>query len=303
VKEKLQLSRDDNLYQFFNLFGEHFSNSIGVIINKPIIYELEEETFTCDSATLAKENMNKTAVYIQESENNIGGLLIFDTETITAMADLMMMGSGEGSKTLNDELKDAIKELTSQGVSSINVPFQERFDKKVSFNVVDVSIIETKLDIDEKELIVQPFKIHLDNNEAEFYLAVSNNIKKIIGTYTKNVTSGDFEYDDALDFNMSDHQERGSSKFDSNSNIEMLLDVDIPVSVRIGSTRMFLKDIVAIGPGNIIELDNYADEPVELLINNKPIARGEVVIVDGFFGIRIKEIISKEERLKKLRDK
>ncbi|MBC7197542.1 MAG: hypothetical protein H5U39_09830, partial [Deferribacterales bacterium] len=74
MKEKLQLNRDDNLYQFFNLFGEHFSNSIGVIINKPIIYELEEETFTCDSATLAKENMNKTAVYIQESENNIGGL-------------------------------------------------------------------------------------------------------------------------------------------------------------------------------------------------------------------------------------
>nr|WP_278252188.1 flagellar motor switch protein FliN [Deferrivibrio essentukiensis] len=82
----------------------------------------------------------------------------------------------------------------------------------------------------------------------------------------------------------------------------MLLDVEIPVSVRIGSTKMFLKDIVGIGPGNIIELDNYADEPIELLVNNKPIARGEVVIVDGFFGIRIKEIISREERLKKLRD-
>jgi flagellar motor switch protein FliN/FliY len=86
------------------------------------------------------------------------------------------------------------------------------------------------------------------------------------------------------------------------TNIDMLLDVEIPVSVKIGSTRMFLKDVVALGPGNIVELEEYADEPVELTINNKVIARGEVVIVDGYFGLRIKEIVSRAERIEKLKD-
>jgi flagellar motor switch protein FliN/FliY len=301
VKEKLQLNRDDTLYQFFNLFGEHFSNSIGMVINKPIIYELEDGTFLCDSKTLIKENLNKVAVNFEETENSIKCMLIFDVNVITALADLMLMGTGEGSDNLDDDLKDAIKELVSQGVSSVNVPFQERFENKVSFNVTDVNVIEKNFDIDEEKLIVQPVKINYDDKESEFYLAISENIKNVTGVYSKNTASNEFEFDETPDFNMEIQQDRGSAKFDGN--IDMLLDVEIPVSVRIGSTRMFLKDIVGVGPGNIIELDNYADEPVELLINNKPIARGEVVIVDGFFGIRIKEIISKEERLKKLRDK
>jgi flagellar motor switch protein FliN/FliY len=85
-------------------------------------------------------------------------------------------------------------------------------------------------------------------------------------------------------------------------NLEMLMDIEIPISVRMGSSRLFLKHILGLGPGNIVELDQNANEPVELAINDKAIARGEVVIVDGYFGFRIKEIISKADRLKRLRD-
>ena len=67
-------------------------------------------------------------------------------------------------------------------------------------------------------------------------------------------------------------------------------------------TKLFLKDILGLGPGNIVELEQNADDPIELAINDKVIARGEVVIVDGYFGFRIKEIVSKAERIRKLKD-
>src|SRR5437016_1733691 len=79
-------------------------------------------------------------------------------------------------------------------------------------------------------------------------------------------------------------------------NIERLLDVELEVVVRFGITNMMLRDVVRMGPGTMIELDRGVDEPVELLVNGQPLARGEVVVVDGYYGVRITEIIMPVER-------
>ena len=73
-------------------------------------------------------------------------------------------------------------------------------------------------------------------------------------------------------------------------NIGLLMDVSLPLSVRLGTARMTVRDILAIGPGSVIELDRAAGEPVDLFVNEKLIARGEVVVIDDNFGIRIVEI-------------
>jgi flagellar motor switch protein FliN/FliY len=83
-------------------------------------------------------------------------------------------------------------------------------------------------------------------------------------------------------------------------NLELLLDVEMPVSVSFGSTRMLLRDVAKLSTGSIIELDRSLSEPIELVVNNCSIARAEVVVVDGKFGVRIKEIISRQDRLRSL---
>lgn len=83
-------------------------------------------------------------------------------------------------------------------------------------------------------------------------------------------------------------------------NIDLLMDVDLPVSIELGRTKMPISDILALGPGSVVELNKLAGEPVDLLINHKVVAKGEVVVVDENFGLRITQLMTPEERLKAL---
>lgn len=84
------------------------------------------------------------------------------------------------------------------------------------------------------------------------------------------------------------------------NNIELILDVPLEISVLLGKTRRNIKDILNFGIGSLIELDKLAEAPVEILVNGKKIAYGEVVVVDENFGVRISSIISGVERVKTL---
>ena len=88
---------------------------------------------------------------------------------------------------------------------------------------------------------------------------------------------------------------------ESYGNIDLILDVPLEISVVLGRAKKTIKDILALGNGSLIELDKLADEPVEVLVNNKPIATGEVVVVDENFGIRITSIVSNVDRVKSLK--
>lgn len=86
------------------------------------------------------------------------------------------------------------------------------------------------------------------------------------------------------------------SEIENNKNIERLLDVEMNVTVRFGKTEIPLKEVVHFGIGSMLELNRSVDDPVELLVNNFPFARGEVVVIDGYYGVRVTEIGSAEER-------
>ena len=80
-------------------------------------------------------------------------------------------------------------------------------------------------------------------------------------------------------------------------NISLIMDVPLQVTVELGRTRKLIKEILEYGPGSIIELDKLAGEPVDILVNGKPIAKGEVVVIDESFGVRITDIIHPSKRL------
>ncbi len=85
------------------------------------------------------------------------------------------------------------------------------------------------------------------------------------------------------------------------ANIQLLMDVPMHLTVELGRTRMLVKEILGLGEGSIIELDKLAGEPVDLLINNKLIAKGEVVVIDENFGVRVTDIVNPVERLASLK--
>lgn len=84
-------------------------------------------------------------------------------------------------------------------------------------------------------------------------------------------------------------------------NLEMLMDIPLQVTVELGRTKRSVKEILELSSGSIIELDKLAGEPVDILVNNRLIAKGEVVVIDENFGVRLTDIVSQSDRLKKLR--
>ena len=84
-------------------------------------------------------------------------------------------------------------------------------------------------------------------------------------------------------------------------NIEMLLDVSLPITIELGRTEMLIRDVLELGQGSIIELEKLSGEPVDLYVNDKRFARGEVVVIEENFGVRITELIQIDERLKALK--
>ena len=89
---------------------------------------------------------------------------------------------------------------------------------------------------------------------------------------------------------------RAESISRGSNNLDLVLDVELPLVVRFGRTVMNLKTLTGLGPGSIVDMGRSPDDPVELLVSDKVVAYGEVVIVDGSYGLRITEIVSRGDR-------
>ena len=83
----------------------------------------------------------------------------------------------------------------------------------------------------------------------------------------------------------------GGAGSDGPPELERLYDVPVELAVEIGRTQMTIRETLALGPGSIVTLNRLAGEPVDLLVNGKPIARGEVVVIDEEFGLRVTEVL------------
>ena len=84
------------------------------------------------------------------------------------------------------------------------------------------------------------------------------------------------------------------------SRIDVILDIDLPVVVRFGHTELPLKTLTRLGPGSVLDLGRQPDDPVEVMVSDRVIARGEVVVVGGNYGIRIVDVVSTSERVRSM---
>lgn len=95
--------------------------------------------------------------------------------------------------------------------------------------------------------------------------------------------------------------EEGSTGEDISSNLELILDFPLEVSVRLGNIAKTLRELRQLTPGNVIELNRYINDPVDIYVNGKLIARGEVVVIDENYAVKISQIIEPLDRIKTLK--
>jgi len=219
------------------------------------------------------------------------------TSIATAIGDMMLGGEGNEKEDMDAEDLDATKEVISNILSSFSRSFgSQKGMPKLNFTIEGIEYINPNSEIDFKgfeKLFIYNLSVHHSHDLIAF--AITSDLISIIGeegsSPRKETESDVGEY----------KKDSASISPEELSNIELIKDVKLPIRVRIGSKKMLLKDVLSMDIGSVIELDQLANDPLEILVGDKVIAMGEVVIVDGNFGVQIGEIGTKRERLEKLR--
>ncbi|MGM0873677.1 MAG: flagellar motor switch phosphatase FliY [Bacillota bacterium] len=199
------------------------------------------------------------------------------------------------AKDLIDELINPKQEAaTAEAVREVHQPSPAINDAHVQFNDIQPQINQMQ-----QQMYQQPMH-HQQVNQAKEYREQPGQQMYAAhqSQYTQprqqqptvNVKPADFTSFEPMQYQQQEIQ-----------NLDMLLDIPLQVTVELGRTKRSVKEILELSSGSIIELDKLAGEPVDILVNSKIVAKGEVVVIDENFGVRVTDIISQTERLNKLK--
>lgn len=246
-------------------------------------------------------------------------VVMMDRATGAVLCDLMMMGDGNAPWT--EEHIDALQELGNQLAGALSTGQSERWSQRMQF-VASVGSGETPA-----EAASYPVAIELQGLPTrEVVLCLERKLQATFVRLDEERTSRSaFPKGDDFREGMEDNSSAPSSPWGSEPSskpasreapaapaatgttqtviidsrdppVQRLLDVPIDVQIELGQTELSIRRILEIGPGSIIELDRMAGEPVDLVVNDKVIARGEVVVIEENFGIRVTHLVGPDER-------
>jgi flagellar motor switch protein FliN len=284
---------------FITLFEKETVATIESLIGQvPSLAKKEEETLSIVSNVLPPVSLT----YITVSGDVDAKILIAMPPTLaTSLGDLMLGGEGESKNEMNDDDIDATKEIISNimGAVSTSLGAQKEMPA-ISLKVETTEFInedgEINLD-DFKKMYVYNFS--LGSISSLLMLIVDEKFENTF-LHPQDSTAASVQPASTASYETS---EENTKTFDSNEmkNISLIMDVKLPLRVRIGRKKMLLKDVLSMDIGSVVELNQLANDPLDILVDDHVIAQGEVVIVDGNFGVQITEIGSKKERLKRLK--
>jgi len=291
---------------FMELFvSETVATIEGLTGQAPVLTLKEEETLSIVSNIIPPSALVRLSV---------GGavegkaMVAMPPSLATALGDLMLGGEGEGKETMDDEDLDAAKEIVSNIVGAVTTSLSSQKE-----------LPRMSLKVEGIEFIPEEGEVNLDGYSKMFVYNFSlGPVNSLIMFIFDSAVEGAFEADDgggdipelfepaaapaAASAAPSTSAAAASHLSDSEmKNISLILDVRLPVRVRIGQKKMLLKDVLNMDIGSVIELNQLANDPLDILVDDKVIAQGEVVIVDGNFGVQITTIGSKRERLNQLK--
>lgn len=227
------------------------------------------------------------------------GLIMMPPQLATALGDMMLGGEGEAHDTMSDEDIDAAKEIISNIVGAMSTTLGSQKElPKFTIKPERAEFIaengEVNLDAYAKMFV---FSFTLGTISSLMMFAIDAGINSALNGGRASTTSAPTgSIFDAPSAEPTVKLEEAEMK-----NISLIMDVKLPVRVRIGKKKMLLKDVLSMDIGSVIELNQLANDPLDILVDDHVIAQGEVVIVDGNFGVQITSIGTKRDRLNKLK--
>jgi flagellar motor switch protein FliN/FliY len=244
-----------------------------------------------------KADCPKNAVFVTiQFKDGFEGTVLFliEVESAAYLADLVMMGDG-GATFESDEHLDAVQEMINQIMGDYGRALSTIFDRKISFENSKAVVLDlSPSDFQDSNWVWVRFEVDA-GQKVEMSKLVS---WSAIHEYLPDSENGVEEIISAPEAGKPMIPEIMESS--DQGELEILMDIDLPITIELGRTRMMIKNILKLGPGSIVELNKLSGEPVDLYVNNKKFAEGEVVVVDENFGVRITEIVRVDERLKNL---
>ena len=217
-----------------------------------------------------------------------------------SLSDLMMGEEVSDREDVSDDDLDASKEIISNIFGAIGNSLSGQKEMPVLSFIIDG--IEFKNGEDEisleeySKMFVYKFTLGSLNSLYMFILD-----EKLANAFSGSANKAQKSSNENLGMSSGKTTSIDMSN-DEMKNIALIMDVKLPVRVRIGRKKMLLKDVLNMDIGSVIELNQLANDPLEILVDNNVIALGEVVIVDGNFGVQITSIGTKKERLNQLKD-
>ncbi len=262
-----------------------------------------------DSARILNTFKGKVVTITQTVKGGINGAITFILEEQGALKLIEKMLAQEET-VLSDISLSTLGENFMKFLAAMYNWMENTYKKNVEGDIPKVNVINNAVDIElpSKQSVEVSYFLKLDDESIPVVLALPVTVsKEIINLTIKGAVENGHVEDTTMLEKESTKQVNTRpiqfSRLDEDSgklplgNIEILLDVSMQVTVELGRTKMRIREILGLGEGSIIELQKLAGEPVDILVNGKLIAKGEVVVIDEYFGVRITEIISPAEMM------
>ncbi|TPH50165.1 flagellar motor switch protein FliY [Helicobacter pylori] len=286
------------MQDFIKIFIQEVVSTLEGLVGKAPSVGLEKEVSHSEEAWGSLISAPYARVVISAIEKEESSIeLLAPVVLVTALSDLMLGGEGASKEEMDNDDLDAFKEMASNifGTIATSLKSQELLPK-LNFTTINAEIAkELPKKEDYAKMIVFSFKMEALKESQIILLttaAFERQFEKTHQEEKEETTKSATEEIKTHDASLENIEIR---------NISMLLDVKLNVKVRIGQKKMILKDVVSMDIGSVVELDQLVNDPLEILVDDKVIAKGEVVIVDGNFGIQITDIGTKKERLEQLK--
>ncbi|MDD5672922.1 MAG: flagellar motor switch protein FliN [Chitinivibrionales bacterium] len=313
----------------FDVFIQQAVSVLSTLLNKTVRFQIIQSG-AAEAAAIGAVGPALLAVEIPFNAEGAGTFtIVIDKKEVAALSDLMMMGDGKAEYT--EDHRDAIGELFNQVVGAFAGALTGKHGVAASIGTVsvkDFDIAAPSFALDQVDMGILKITV-TDIGDAPLAVLITSSVaetlmQKLSAPPEEGASEGDAgnastslnaaELSDLSTVTMPSAGSENSSSFTESSlgsstgastaareNVEMLMDITLDVSIELGRTLMSVKRVLELAPGSVVELDRMAGEPVDLLVNDKVVAKGEVVVVDENFGIRIVSLVSPEERIRSLR--
>ncbi|GAA7370554.1 flagellar motor switch protein FliY [Helicobacter pylori] len=289
------------MQDFIKIFIQEVVSTLEGLVGKAPSVGLEKEVSNSEESFLGLISAPYARVVISAIEKEEGSIeLLAPVVLVTALSDLMLGGEGASKEEMDNDDLDAFKEMASNifGAIATSLKSQELLPK-LNFTTINAEIAkELPKKEDYTKAMVFSFKMEAIKESQIILLTTAAFERQFEKTHKEEKEETIKSATEATE-EVKTHD--ASLENIEIRNISMLLDVKLNVKVRIGQKKMILKDVVSMDIGSVVELDQLVNDPLEILVDDKVIAKGEVVIVDGNFGIQITDIGTKKERLEQLK--